>query len=81
MVLDSELPHPTSKLESHPFSVIHDSLFNTFKTTSPYLETVSSTHNLRTCHAVGTRDASDSQSFYFNRKENGLAYGNENNLS
>jgi hypothetical protein len=45
---------PTPKLENHPLSAVRDCLFNIFA--ALYLEAVSSIRNLRTRHAVVTRD-------------------------
>jgi hypothetical protein len=49
-------PRPTPKLEGHPLSAVRDYLFNIFAVTPPYLESLSSIRNLRTRHAVVTRD-------------------------
>ena len=46
-------PHPTPKLEDHPLSAVHDSLFNLFAATL-HKGGRSSIRNLRTRHAVVT---------------------------
>ena len=46
-------PHPTSRLEDHPLSAVHDSLFNIF-TATLYIGGHSSIHNLTMRHAVVT---------------------------
>jgi hypothetical protein len=55
LIFYSELlaPRPTTKLEDHPLSSVRDCLFNIFP---PYLEAVPSIRNLRTRHAVVSRD-------------------------
>jgi hypothetical protein len=49
-------PRPTPKLEDPTMSAVLDCLFNIFPSYAPYLEAVSSIRNLRTRHAVVTRD-------------------------
>ena len=46
-------PRPTPKLEDHPFSAVHDCLFNLFAATL-HKGGRSSIRNLRTRHAVVT---------------------------
>jgi hypothetical protein len=48
-------PRPTPMLEDHPLSAARDCLLY-IRSYSPYPEGVSSIHNLRTRHAVVTRD-------------------------
>jgi hypothetical protein len=49
-------PRPTPKLEDHPLSAVRDCLFQYIRSNPPYLEAVPSIRNLRTRHAVVTRD-------------------------
>jgi hypothetical protein len=49
-------PRPTPKLEDHPLSAVRYCLFNIIRSYPPYLEGVSTLRNLRTPHAVVTRD-------------------------
>jgi len=51
---DLLVPHPTLKLEDNLFSAVHNCLFNIFAATLHNWRTY--IRNLRTCHAVVTRD-------------------------
>jgi hypothetical protein len=48
-------PRPTPKLEGHPLSAVQECLINIFPATL-HLESISSIHNLRACHAKVSRD-------------------------
>jgi hypothetical protein len=52
-------PRPTPKLEDHPLSAVSTAI-QYIRSYPPYLETISSIRNLRTRHAVVTRDPTKS---------------------
>jgi hypothetical protein len=49
-------PRPAPKLEDHPLVCFPQQLIQYIRSYPPYLEAVSSICNLRTCHAMVTRD-------------------------